>query len=401
MNRIGFKAILAMLILLAAGFATSALAGSDDFYPNSAAWTVNAVPNGSITNNFSSGANGSSTLNVDVYADDSLGVLSGWAIVDNSATGGTDTNYTSRTVTFTGVTTSKPAGAPDVVFAAITSCDVYSASSTCSRQISFTAPNVVGNYQVQINTNGGPGPGPLSTQQLRLNFSVAETPVPEDIDTMLTVDQQCLLLHAGDVDLTATLEELVSGDAIPGEDVDFYLDGGYIGTETTDAGGMATLAYNVDALGVGDYNLYGEFLGDFPYNASNDSATLGISYLFVGFGQPINGDGTSIFGGRVIPIKIRLADANGNPVTDAAPTVWLTSYSSVQGLGTELEKVSSVSAADTDNIMRYSATDQQYIYNWDARDLANGTYAVVVDLGDSPTCRSENPYAIITVAKKK
>jgi hypothetical protein len=50
--------------------------------------------------------------------------------------------------------------------------------------------------------------------------------------------------------------------------------------------------------------------------------------------------------------------------------------------------------------MRYTADEQQYIYNWDATKLANGTYAVVVDLGDSDACRQGHPYAIITVAKK-
>jgi hypothetical protein len=146
---------------------------------------------------------------------------------------------------------------------------------------------------------------------------------------------------------------------------------------------------------VGDYNLYAEYGGSAVYDGSNDSDTLGISYLFVGFGQPINADGTSIFGGRVIPIKIKLVDANGDPVTGATPTVWLTSYDKDLGLGGDWEQVSSVSKADTGNIMRYVPEDRQYIYNWDATDLPNGTYGVVVNLGDSAACRAENPYAII------
>lgn len=87
-------------------------------------------------------------------------------------------------------------------------------------------------------------------------------------------------------------------------------------------------------------------------------------------------------------------------MTDAAPTVWLTSFDKDLGVGEVLEQVTSVSAADTGNVMRYVPQDQQYIYNWDASGLANGTYAVVVDLGDSDACRQENPYAIITVARK-
>jgi hypothetical protein len=161
------------------------------------------------------------------------------------------------------------------------------------------------------------------------------------------------------------------------------------------------LTYNVNGLPVGDHNLYAEFAGDADYNPSNDSDTLGISYLFVGFQQPINPEGNSVFGnGRVIPIKIKLADANGQAVSDAAPKVWVTSYSTSTGLGDVLEPATSVSAADTGNTMRYVAEDEQYIYNWDLSGLVNGTYGVVVDLGDSATCSAGPYYAVITVAKK-
>jgi hypothetical protein len=159
-------------------------------------------------------------------------------------------------------------------------------------------------------------------------------------------------------------------------------------------------AGSIDGLGVGDYNLYAEYLGDSLYNASNDSNTLGITYFFAGFRPPVNADGTSILGGRVIPLKIKLLDANGDSVTDAEPTVWLTSYDKDLGLGETLDEATSVSAVDSGNVMRYSPDDEQYIYNWDASLLANGTYAVVVDLGDSAACRVEKPYAIITVSKR-
>ncbi len=43
--------------------------------------------------------------------------------------------------------------------------------------------------------------------------------------------------------------------------------------------------------------------------------------------------------------------------------------------------------------------DGQYLYNWDISQLASGIYAMVMDPGDSPTCCTEDPYAIIKVAK--
>ena len=50
--------------------------------------------------------------------------------------------------------------------------------------------------------------------------------------------------------------------------------------------------------------------------------------------------------------------------------------------------------------MRYVPEDGHYMYNWDLSALTNGTYGVVVDLGDSATCSAGPYYAVITVAKK-
>jgi hypothetical protein len=75
-------------------------------------------------------------------------------------------------------------------------------------------------------------------------------------------------------------------------------------------------------------------------------------------------------------------------------------YSTSTGLGEVLEAATSVSSADTDNIMRYVPEDGHYIYNWDLSSLENGTYAVVVDAGDSDVCSTGPHYAVITVAKK-
>jgi hypothetical protein len=283
------------------------------------------------------------------------------------------------------------------------SCSFATSSATCSSTVSFTTPNVTENgIQVKITpTNTGSGNSALQGKELFINFNVIQQVAKKD--TALTIpDPQCFAYKAGNVDVTGTLTELVSGNPISGRTVNFSVDSSPIGTSNqTDANGEAVLSYNVNGLAVGDHNLYGEFLGDLGYNGSNDSATLGISYNFVGFQQPINADGTSIFGGRIIPVKIKLADANMQPVTDATPTVWFTQVSPSTAVGTDLEAATSVSAADTGNIMRYDASANQYIYNWDASNLTNGTWYVIVELGDSAAC-SKGPYsAIITVNKKK
>jgi len=406
------KGAVFILGVLCLAFMAPVFAAKDVIYPSAAIAQVNAIPQtgSNISNSFSSGSDGNTTLNADVVVGQAVVVSGTWSIKNNNTGGsGANTDYTSgRTVNFTSSTTVTPLGGSAITVSLTgTPCTVTSAASTCSTGISFAAPNTVGGYQVKITsadscTGGSCASTRLDAKVLFINFTVVEEPAVELKDTTLTVDPKCVLYKAGNVDLTATLEELAGGAKIPGADIDFFIDppSATIGTALTDTVGVATLSYNIDGLTAGDHNLYAEFLGDAVFNASNDSATLGISYVFVGFQQPINGDGTSIFGGRVIPIKIMLLDANGNPVTNAQPKVYLTSYDKDLGVGTDLEPASSVSAADTDNIMRYAVDDHKYIYNWDASGLPNGTYAVVVVLGDSSTCRSENPYAIITVAKK-
>ncbi len=391
-------------------YSNSALAQKDIPWPSAASATVsNAAV--SVSNNFLAGADGSTTLDAAVFSGQQVDVSVTWSIQDRSAGPGQDTIYgTGLTITFSPSTTDTPG--PSVSVDGLANCTVTSTASTCVRTVSFAAPATPGNYQVTI-TLGGTGftgaTGLAEAKLMRINFSVAEPVVV--LDTRLTVARQCVLLNAGDVDLTATLEELVSTDPIPGATIDFFVNPELdlngdptvpsVGDAITDGSGTATLTYNVNGLGVGDHNLYAEYGGSDDYNPSNDSDILGVSYLFVGFQQPINPEGNSVFGnGRVIPIKIKLADANGEPVADATPTVWVTSYSDSTGLGEELEAATSVSAADTDNVMRYVPEDEQYIYNWDLSSLGNGTYGVVVDVGDSAACSNGPYYAVITVAKK-
>jgi hypothetical protein len=388
-------------------YSTSALASKDIPYSSAASATLSGGAT-TLTTAFSTGADGSATLTEALFPAQQAVVTATWSIQDRSAQPGQDTSYgAGLVVTFSAGTTATPG--PAVSVTAIPSCTVTSSASTCSTGISFEAPATPGNYQVTVTPHSGGSTGLAADKVLRLNFSVAEPVVV--LDTQLTVNKQCVLLNAGELDLGATLTELVSGDAVPGATIDFFvdpeLDGGgnptvpAVGNATTDAEGAATLAYNVNGLSVGDHNLYAEYGGSSAYNPSNDSNILGVSYLFVGFQAPINPEGNSVFGnGRVIPLKIRLVDANNQPVPDARPTVWLTQYSTSTGLGEVFEAATSVSASDTDNIMRYVPEDGHYIYNWDLSSLENGTYAVVVDTGDSDACSTGPHYAVITVAKK-
>jgi hypothetical protein len=397
------------LTVLGAGvlFSASALAQKDIPYPSGATATVSGQSVTMSPTAFSVGAAGSATLSEALYPGQQVVVSATWSIQDRFGSGQNTSYDPGRSITFASSTTATPG--PAVAVAAIPDCTVTSKSSTCVRSITFDAPTTPGSYQITVTLagtgfNGATGlTQPSGGSVLRVNFSVAE-PVAVLLDTKLTVARKCVLLNAGDVTLEAKLEELVSGDAVAGASIDFFVNppSSSVGTGVTDTDGQASVVYNVNSLPVGDHNLFAQYAGSSGYNPSDDSNLLGVSYLFGGFQQPINADGTSVFGhGRVIPVKIRLADANGTPVADATPHVYLTQYSSTTGLGEVLEPATSVSAADTGNVMRYDPEAGQYIYNWDLSARANGTYAVVVDLGDSAACNQGPYHAVITVAKKQ
>lgn len=379
-------------ISLGLALAAPAFAGPDRIYPTAASATVSASP-ADITTNFATASDGHATFNDTVFDGQQIVVTGTWSILDRSAESGVDTTYP-KTVIFTVTTNETPGSA--VVVTAIPSCVVSSSGSTCARDISFSAPATAGDYQIKVAASSS-GSGPITGLSLFINFTVTDEVVP--LDTQLTVAEQCVLLNQGDINLGATLTEALSGDPIADAGIDFSVAGVSAGSATTGGDGLATLSYNINHLGVGDYPIYAAYAGSAAYYGSNDSDTLGVSYVFTGFKPPVNADGNSVFGnGQVIPVKIELLDYLGQPVSDAAPTVWVQKLLP-GGVGDDVE-ATSVSAADTGNIMRYVPEEGIYIYNMDLKSLDNGTYKVFVRLGDSETCTDGNPAVIITVAKK-
>lgn len=403
--------------LSAVGLAVSgqALAAKDVVYPSAATATVNGAAATLNPKTFAPGAadgspaasDGNVTLQSPVTVGQSVVVTATWGIQNRSTVsqpGQANTAYgTGRTVRFTATTSVGGA----IAVAAIPNCTVTGNSSTCATSISFPAP-AAGPHMLTVTAADTAG-GNNNLSGRTLNITLTTIAVVAKQDTSLVVDKQCLLLNQTSANLTSTLSITSNGALIPGALIDYYIDPALdgngvptmpsIGNAITDANGVASLLYNPAGLGVGDYTLYAEYGGDALYNPSNGSNALGVSYVFGGFRPPLNADGTSIFGGRVIPVKIKLFDANGAIVTNATPAVWLVSYPA-SGIGEEVEPATSVSAADTDNIMRYSPEEQQYIYNFDATNLVNGVYKIRVNLGDSAACSTGAYEVPITVQRK-
>ena len=100
-------------------------------------------------------------------------------------------------------------------------------------------------------------------------------------------------------------------------------------------------------------------------------------YVFGGYLQPVNPDGSSIFRrGRTVPFKFALTDCSGVSVSTATATIHVFFYTNGV-VGTELEDIASAGKANTDNLYRYDPTSQQYVYNLNTAPLlGNATYLV-------------------------
>ncbi len=300
-----------------------------------------------------------------------------------------------KTLAFGVTTTAKPVGASDVVSSGFTTSHTFSsASSTFTDSGSMTAPATLGPYTVHVGTPGAPGNGGISGDKIVINFTVADCNPPPGctlLNTQLDVSELCVTLHqSATVDLTATLKD---ENMVPlsGQTVHFSVPdaNNFTGDAVTDVNGVATISgFNVSGLGVGDHTVYATFDGvacaNNPngYNAINGEGNIGVTYLFIGFEQPINADGSSIFKGGTVPVKIRISDANGAPVTDANAYVFFTvKTGAVVG---DTQEAISQSAASTGNQMRYDPLENHYVFQWDITGAAitNGTYQLWVDLGE-------------------
>jgi hypothetical protein len=117
--------------------------------------------------------------------------------------------------------------------------------------------------------------------------------------------------------------------------------------------------------------------GDFDTKSTTIQVGSG-SFLPPMTNQPVT---DQLKNGQVLPVKIRIADCNGNPITGLNPSIVmkqgdLTTEASDNTV--EPITVTSVSSADTTGIMRYSATDGTYIYNMKVNVSLNQPYTIVI-----------------------
>lgn len=253
--------------------------------------------------------------------------------------------------------------------------------------VTATAPTTPGSYHFKIQAiEGFNGKGLQPGEGIVIHFKV-EDPAPtcEPAVTDLTVaDPACLLFHEPTTSFTATLAS--GGAPLAGKTVKFSVDGVAADSGVTGLDGKATVSFASNALSVGDHTVVATYDGEeCLYKPDSASATFGVTYKFNGFQPPvqISGVGAGLFSGKVIPVKIKIADYYNLPVSGVEPRVYFTQTQQdiwTQALAIQPE------IADSGNLMRYDPVSDQYILNWDISGIVNGSYNIRVAMDEGEKC---------------
>jgi len=295
-----------------------------------------------------------------------------------------------RPVTFGVINDNPPGNPPAVYFGATGTATSYDntftvSSKSATTQVRIIAPVADGDYHVKIGATAGTGGKVgLTSNGIVVHFTVSNLTSdcnPAATTVSLTLDPLCVFYHANSTTFNATLTS--SNSPLAGKLIYFTVEGNDVGSASTDANGLATLNYNPSDLPVGNHTVDANFRADgCAYQASGISATLGVKYNFLGFQPPvkIDGAGVGLFSGKVIPVKIKIADAFGNPVPDALAYVFF----GLTSLNTQLDMADPLANTngDSGNLMRYDPATDQYIFNWDISKVPTGSYNIRSYMGE-------------------
>ena len=243
------------------------------------------------------------------------------------------------------------------------------------------APTAPGSYHFKIQAiDGFQGKGFTPGDGIVIHFKVEEPAQP--IETVLTValESSSILYHAPTNYLFASLTEKVSGLPVAGQLINFFFEGDPVAhSAVTNSNGTAAFNYNTSGLGVGDYTVAANFQGTSGFKSSSGSTAQCVIYKWLGFQPPVlvqststSGLGIGLFQGKVIPVKVKIADYFNAPVINAEMQVF---YSKTVAGAAEIQSLAIQSAiADAGNYMRYDPVSDQYILNWNISNVGNGDY---------------------------
>jgi len=121
---------------------------------------------------------------------------------------------------------------------------------------------------------------------------------------------------------------------------------------------------------------------DLAGNATIQASNFDVQYSFSGFLPPVEADGSGVYKlGRTLPVKFQLQDAQQAYIPTATARITLQQFSEETPVGEPIE-VESTSGADTGNLFRYDADDDQYIFNLNTKSLSPGAWQIQVHITD-------------------
>ena len=149
------------------------------------------------------------------------------------------------------------------------------------------------------------------------------------------------------------------------------------------ASGSCTVSgTNVSVTGVGPCTITASQGGNGNYNAApNVTQSFNANYNFTGFASPVDNNNVlnTAKAGQAIPLKWRLTDASGNPVTNLSSVkVTATSLNCALGTTTDLLEEYAAGSSGLQNL-----GDGYYQFNWKSpTTYANSCKTLNVDVGE-------------------
>jgi hypothetical protein len=139
----------------------------------------------------------------------------------------------------------------------------------------------------------------------------------------------------------------------------------------------AKASLTISALAVGNHAIVASYSGDSTFLPSLDKLTQAVHYTFSGFLAPLN-QNVSFGLNRTIPIKFQLTNANGKLINS------LNAVSSlqIQALDAHGNPVGSPFNPTGAGNTSLRNDGSQYIFNWQTKGLAAGSYEIVLTLSD-------------------
>jgi hypothetical protein len=218
------------------------------------------------------------------------------------------------------------------------------------------------------------GPSGLSATQLPATnplVTLQLVPCQDATTTIVTASLNPSMLNQS-VTFTANVSA-PDGD-VPTGTVQFLIDNVNFGSPVTLANGSAGIT--TANLSPGPHTIQAVYGGNSDFLGSSGSLTQNVQYCFDGFRPPLS-QNLAFALNRTIPIKWQLCDFNGALITSlsAVTSLQIAPVNPDNSLGTPFNPTPTGGTS-----LRNDGS--QYIFNWQTKGLAAGTYEILLTLSD-------------------